>query len=165
MCGLVALVAGWLGLTSRDASPSKSELAYVKAETHYNEAPKVGQVSVLASLKPHEEENGLTVVKYLVPATEVVPGASYFKVDNGRLREVKGGENNCPPSCYTLQNDCNPPPCKYEVVITEGGAITGEDSCPPSCAFSVLDTCPPSCATGLPTSCPPNCMYETKEAK
>jgi hypothetical protein len=144
----VALVAGWFGLSGRSSEDAKT-------------VTTKGPVVVAA------DGGSQGVVKYLVPVTResVKSGATYFRVEGGVLREVKGGESNCPPDCYTLENECNPDPCKYRIVISMGAALKGGDGeCPPHCAFSAPQECPPACATGLPDDCPPNCTYEVKEA-
>ena len=142
--GLVALVAGWFGLSGRSAEDAKT-------------VTTKGPVVVAA------DGGSQGVVKYMVPVTResVKPGATYFQVVGGVISVVNGGEGNCPPECYTLENDCHPDPCRYQVVITEAHAL--KNSCPPDCVFSVPDQCPPECATGLPGNCPPDCMYEIKE--
>ncbi len=142
--GLVAVVAGWFGLSGRSAEDAK---------TVTTKGPVVVAID--------GESQG--VVKYLVPVTDknVKPGALYFQVVGGVISTVKGGEGECPPECYTLENDCHPDPCRYQVVITEAHAL--KNSCPPECVFSVPNDCPPACATGMPDQCPPQCMYEIME--
>ena len=145
--GLVALVAGWLGL-----SGGSSE--------------KANMVTTKAPVEVATDGGSQGVVKYLVPVTResAKPGATYFQIVGGVLSTVKGGENSCPPDCYTLENECFPQPCKYQIVITPGSSLKGGDSaCPPDCAFSAPTDCPPACATGLPNNCPPECMYTVVE--